>query len=213
MTTRRTVETARAPRPRARWFVLGTLVLAAACSRATPKADPAPAPEAAAPETPPPAPAPAPAPKVAHVRYDVPTAWREVAVPSPLRLFTYKTPRVEGDPEDPELVVSEAGGSVDANVQRWTHQVRSVVPPRIAKREVNGLHVTVVEAKGAYSAARPTTVGRPIGALPKQGYMLLGAVVEGDAGTHTFFKLVGPEKSVAAARPDFERLVGSLAKP
>ena len=89
-----------------------------------------------------------------------------------------------------------------------------MVPPRIAKREVNGLHVTVVEAKGAYSAARPTTVGRPIGALPKQGYMLLGAVVEGDAGTHTFFA-VGPRSRSPAGGHEaaFERLVGSLAKP
>ena len=37
--------------------------------------------------------------------------------PSPMRKATYKIPKAAGDAEDAELSVSQAGGSVDMNVQ------------------------------------------------------------------------------------------------
>jgi hypothetical protein len=43
---------------------------------------------------------------------------------------------------------------------------------------------------------------------PKPGYALLGAIVE--TSPPTFFKLTGPEKTVMAARADFDKLVDGL---
>ncbi len=46
----------------------------------------------------------------------------------------------------------------------------------------------------------------------KRGWRLLGAAVEGGKGSF-FLKLVGPEKTVAAAADGFEAVVGSLRLP
>ena len=43
---------------------------------------------------------------------------------------------------------------------------------------------------------------------PKDGYALLGAIVE--TVTPTFFKLTGPEKTVNAAKADFDKFIDSL---
>src|SRR5207253_1953642 len=102
--------------------------------------------------------------------------------------------------DDTELTVSSAAGGVDANVKRWAGQFGEGAQPKTEKKTVNGLDVTVVEIKGPYQG---------MGGAKKDSYMLLGAVVDGGQ-TQTFFKMMGPEKVVADARPDFEKLVSSL---
>ena len=60
------------------------------------------------------------------LRYETPTEWTESPSRSPMRVTQFILPRVPGDPEDAELVVfyfGGAGGSVDANLQRWIGQM------------------------------------------------------------------------------------------
>ena len=53
-------------------------------------------------------------------------------------------------------------------------------------------------------------MGGPMAAQPPvAGYRLLGAIVEGPNGL-VFFKLVGPEKTVAGAANDFTEMLKSL---
>jgi hypothetical protein len=116
-----------------------------------------------------------------------------------MRKATYIVPKVAPDANDAEMAVSAAMGGVEQNVQRWAGQFGNATP-KTEKRTVNGLAVTVVEIKGPYAG---------MGGTSTPGQMLLGAIVEGGDQQH-FFKLVGPEKTVTAARKDFDALVASL---
>ncbi len=143
------------------------------------------------------------------VAFDAPAAWPKAENASPMRKATYRIPRVAPDGEDGELSVTQAGGSVDQNVARWAGQF--AVKAADVKREVKRageLRVTVVEMHGAYTGmAMPGASGD--GAKgPKPGFALLGAIVE--TSPPTFFKLTGPEKTVMAARPEFDKLVAGL---
>jgi hypothetical protein len=152
-----------------------------------------------------PVPAPQPA-GPAEVTWDAPAAWVKAENPSPMRKATYRVPHAAADTDDAELSVSSAGGTVELNVNRWAGQLGA--KPEDVKREkkkVGGLDVTVVEIHGTYSG-----MGMP-GAAPaaaKPGWALLGAIV--GTSTPTFFKMTGPDKTVAAARADFDKLVDSL---
>jgi hypothetical protein len=106
------------------------------------------------------------------------------------------------------MSVSTAGGSVDANVQRWAGQFEQK-PGDEAKRTqrtIGDLKVTVVEVKGTFKSGMPG-MGP---ATSKEKWALLGAIVETPGGTPWFFKLTGPEKTVTAARADFDKLVDSF---
>lgn len=139
------------------------------------------------------------------VTWTAPKTWTSVPSPSAMRKATYKVPRAPGDPEDGDLAISSAGGSVQANVDRWAAQFDGATP-KTSERRLNGLAITVVEITGTYAG------GAVMGgdAKPKPGWMLLGAIAKGSGDTLQFFKLVGPAKTVSAARGDFEQLVGSL---
>lgn len=139
------------------------------------------------------------------VTYDSPTKWQKVENPSPMRKATYKIPRAPGDPEDGELSVSQAGGGMEQNVKRWVGQFSQGADVKRTEKQVGELKVTLLELKGTYNGS-----GMPGAtvATPKEHFTLLGAIVE--TSPQTFFKLTGPDKTMAAAKADFNKLVDSL---
>lgn len=147
-----------------------------------------------------------------QIDFDAPASFVSAPTTNSFRKATYKFAKVAGDAEDAELAVSQALGGVDANVDRWGKQFGDATP-KTEKKTVHDLPVTMVEVKGTYAGGGGMMgVGRAK-PEPKEKYMLLGAIV--DQGEHqTFFKMVGPEKTVTAAKKDFEKLVSTVrARP
>jgi hypothetical protein len=142
----------------------------------------------------------------AELGWEPPAIWPRIDNPTPLRLATYRIPRADGDAEDGELSVAQAGGSLDQNLARWAGQFdQRLGDVKREVRTVHGLKVTVVEIHGTYKAmAMP---GAPP-AIPRDRQALLGAITA--TSPPTFFKLTGPEKTVLAARHDFDQFVASL---
>ncbi len=140
------------------------------------------------------------------VTWTAPAAWKVAPNPSQMRKATYKIPKADGDSEDAELSVSQAGGGVDANIKRWGGQFEGSPALKVTHRDVGALKVTVVEGHGTFNGG-----GMPGGppAGPKKDWALLGAIVE-SVDPPYFFKLTGPEKTVTGARADFDGFVGGL---
>jgi hypothetical protein len=122
-----------------------------------------------------------------------------------MRLATYRVPRAAGDTEDAELSVTQAGGSVGANADRWVGQfdAASQKTAKRSTRNVGTLTVTLVEVQGKFEGG----MGKDGGA----GWALLGAIVETPGMPH-FFKLTGPAKTVLAAHAEFDGMIGTLVQ-
>jgi hypothetical protein len=162
------------------------------------------------------APAPAPAGSMQqeplHITWVDPPAFRRVPPSNPMRKASFVVPHAEGDKEDGELTVfyfgPGQGGSIDANVERWIGQFSGVKPGDIhrADREANGLRQHTVELdSGTFSAG----MGMGGTGKSKEGYGLLGGIVETPSGPY-FFKLTGPSKTVKSAKHDFYALLDSI---
>jgi hypothetical protein len=146
--------------------------------------------------------------------FQAPAGWKSNPPSSSMRRAELKVAPVDGDKEPADLVVfafAGDGGGVDANVQRWRSQFRDADgnQPRIESRTVKGknVEVTRVETAGHYFPSplpgRPKEPDRP-------HYHLLGAIVLTPT-TGYFLKMIGPEKTMVAARDDFDQLIASLA--
>jgi len=193
-----------------KWLLPALLAIVGAGCNKTPESDSAPVRPTSTLMTPPGLRPPPPMQLAgpAEVAWDAPAGWIKAENPSPMRKATYRIPHAASDTEDAELSVSQAGGTVELNVDRWAGQLGA--KPESVKREkkhVGGLDVTVVEIHGTYSGMGMPGVAAGSSAA-KPGWALLGAIVE--TPTPTFFKMTGPDKTVAAARADFDRLVESV---
>ena len=141
------------------------------------------------------------------ITWTAPASWQKAQNPSAMRLATYKIPRAAGDAEDGDLSIMQAGGSLEMNIERWAKQFS---PPADAskrkEKQVGGVKVTIVEMTGAFTAGGMGMGGPNAGTKP--GFAMLAAIAE--TQMPTFFKLTGPEKTVMAAKADFEKMVDSL---
>lgn len=144
------------------------------------------------------------------LEWKVPSRWQVLPNPSSMRLATYRIPRAAGDPADPEMAVSQAGGSIDANVERWIGQFGPDAKSTAKRttKKVAGMDVTIVEIEGTYSGGMG--MGAKADPGPLEHWALLGAIVATPGMPH-FFKMTGPAKSVRAARAELDELVASLS--
>jgi hypothetical protein len=133
-----------------------------------------------------------------------PARWQTVPSTSSMRIATYRIPHAPGDSEDAEMSVTQVGGSVDANIDRWIGQF-DATGQKNAKRThriIGTFAVSLVEIQGTYSGGMD-----PGG--PKASWALLGAIVETPGMPH-FFKMTGPAKTVLAARTELDSMLGTL---
>jgi hypothetical protein len=128
-----------------------------------------------------------------------------------MRKASYEIPHAPSDTEDGELTVfyfgPGQGGSIEANVDRWIRQFNGIKPEDVKRgdRKAGELVAHTVEIQnGSFASGMP---GAP--AVAKAGYSLLGAIVETPSGPY-FFKLTGPDKTVAAAHKAFYGLLDSV---
>lgn len=129
----------------------------------------------------------------------------------PMRVATYVIPAAEGDSVPGECGVfyfgPDQGGDVDANIQRWGSQFEGATQAEKTATEVGGMNVTVVRIEGTFLAP-----GGPMmqSQGSREGYKLLGAIIEGPEGM-VFFKSTGPRTTIESAEPAFLAMVGSIA--
>jgi hypothetical protein len=154
--------------------------------------------------------------EAAGLRFAVPRPWNRVPAASDVRAAQWNAPRAAGDAEDAEVVLfffgKGKGGGVDENLDRWYGQF-SVPDGRAARdaavvtiRTVNGLRVTAVDLAGTYKPGQMASGPLP---PPKRDFRMLAAVIEGDEGPW-FLKMTGPQRTIAAAKGDFDAVIASL---
>ena len=151
-----------------------------------------------------------PAP-VVPITWTDPPSWTKQPPANEMRVAQYLVPRAKDDAVDAECVVSRFGGaSVNDNVDRWIRQFdpATTQPFKKATKDVAGMHVTTLDIVGTYKGLMMQTAPAP---QPKAGWRMVGAIVEG-SGTLWFFKMTGPDKTVKAATPAFDKMIDSLKK-
>jgi hypothetical protein len=146
---------------------------------------------------------------VGGLTFQAPPSWSQVPPTSSMRKAQLAIKPVAPDTEPAEMVLfvfPGGAGTVEANVTRWRNQFEgpSGEPPALASKtlKVAGLDVTRVEVAGTYTD--------PFSKKGSQkGYRLIAAIVEtGQSGY--YFKLTGPDKTVTAAAPEFDKLIASI---
>lgn len=153
--------------------------------------------------------------KVAGMTWSFPNTWT-VAPEKPMRAATYIIKPIGDDTDSAECAIfyfgPTSGGGIEENLHRWAGQFgqpddgKSMDKASINESEISGYKITTIDLKGTYMVA-----GGPMMQVSdrKDGYHLLGAIVEGPEGS-IFFKMTGPENTMAASESDFIAMIDSI---
>lgn len=124
----------------------------------------------------------------------------------------FETPAVKDDKLAGRVTVMGAGGSVEANIDRWIGQFTqpdgksTKDKAKIEKLKIAGQEVHYVDLSGDYKdQAGPFTP-----ATMREGYRMLGAIIVTEKLGNYFIKYYGPKDTVAANEKLFKEVVNSL---
>ncbi len=118
----------------------------------------------------------------------------------------FSIPAKEGDPADGRCTVMGAGGSVQANIDRWVAQFDDPERNETVKKKFGGQQVYLVDLAGTYRDQR----GPFAPAVLRENYRVLGAIIETrDYGLY-FVKFYGPKATIAAHEEAFHEMLDSL---
>ncbi len=147
-------------------------------------------------------------------RVTLPDGWQPKQPAINMIEYEFTVPAAEGDPRDGRVTFMAAGGTVEANIDRWLAQFAQPDGSdtrdraKIEKIQVSGLDVHLVDVAGTFNESSGPMMGNPI---PRQNYRMLGAIIANpDGGMPYFIKFYGPEKTVAANADAFRKMIESL---
>jgi len=124
----------------------------------------------------------------------------------------FSVPASEGDAAAGRVTVMGAGGSIDANIDRWYTQFTQPdgsstrEKAKVKKITVDGEDVHVVDIAGTFKDQR----GPFAPAVEREKYRMLAAIVVTKKLGNYFIKFYGPERTVADNEGNFNKLIESL---
>jgi hypothetical protein len=144
---------------------------------------------------------------------EAPQDWRAKKPRTRIVQHEFELPAAEGDTVDGRLTIMAAGGSIQANVDRWLGQfaqpdgskTKNRAP--LKEKEIAGQKVHFVDIAGTYQD-RPRGPFGPV--VARQNYRMLGAIIETNGKGNHFIKLYGPEKTISAAEKPFQGFIETL---
>lgn len=149
---------------------------------------------------------PEPSVKVAEdkISFDYSSNWEKVKPANRIVEAELKIPRVGEDEQDGRLTIMGAGGSIEANIQRWQGQFSGAE----AKSHKLFENTTLVDIEGTYMDAP----GGPFSGKPKierKNYRMLAAIIQTKNGNY-FVKLYGPKATISKNESLFHEMIESV---
>lgn len=141
-----------------------------------------------------------------------PKDWKRGQPRSNIIEHEFALPGEKKEQEPGRLTIMAAGGSVEANVDRWLGQFADRKEERVEPKEIEvaGKKVLLVDISGTFRDQR----GPFAPAVERKDYRMLGAILalgEKDRG-NVFVKLTGPAATIEHQAKAFREFVESLRK-
>ena len=146
--------------------------------------------------------------ELAAISLTAPEGWNRKAPSSSFVEAEFALPAADGDENDGRLTVSIAGGSVEANIDRWKGQFGGAPESESQEEvEVDGITATIVDFTGEFDDRRgPFAPGEK-----RADYRMIAAIIPVGNELH-FVKAVGPKNTMAAHAEEIDAFVKSIKK-
>jgi hypothetical protein len=151
-----------------------------------------------------------------RLKLTAPEGWLRKKPANNIIEHEFQVPASEGDERPGRMTVMSAGGTIDANIDRWIGQFSqpdgssTKDKTKQEKLTVAGQEITLIDISGTYDDRPPVASG----GVKRENYRLLGAIVatkDGKKNTgHYYVKFVGPSQTVEDHAEGFKKMLDGL---
>ncbi len=147
-----------------------------------------------------------------NIEFTATGSWKKVVPRSTMLEAEFEIPKSEGDEKDGRLTMMAAGGSVQANIDRWIGQFKNADGTPLEGIEsktmtVAGNTVHMVDLTGTFAES----MGGPVAPkTDRDNYRMLGSIIETGDDFNYFVKFYGPAKTIGDNAKAFEALIKSM---
>jgi len=152
------------------------------------------------------------------LNFTAPSTWKKMKPRSPMLAYEIAIPKSEGEADDAadgRLTIMGAGGSVEANLERWYGQYTqpdggsTKDATKVVESKVGDCEVTWVDMSGTMldKPGGPMSGGKVV---EREGYRTLAAIVQAGEHGQYFVKVYGPKKTLTDNEAAFKAFVESL---
>jgi hypothetical protein len=140
-----------------------------------------------------------------------PADWKDVKPKISMIEHEFVAPKEGEEKDQARITVMQAGGTVEANIERWKSQFEALKKDDVKTedKEVGTAKVHIVDMSGTYlqKSGGPFTPG-PAERL--ENYRLLGVIIETKTSGKVFIKMTGPKDTVEKLKDGMTKLVDSI---
>jgi len=146
-----------------------------------------------------------------RLQVTVPESWVRKEPRSRIVEVEFEVPGAEEGVAPGRLTIMPSGGSIEQNIARWEGQFEGeegAVKAQVEKVEVGKAKLHIVDLSGTFKDSPRGPMG-PV--EKKEGYRMLGAIIETEGNAVYYVKLTGPVATLEKAADDFKTMVRSVA--
>ncbi len=143
------------------------------------------------------------------LRFEAPGTWTKVQPRINFIESEFSIPKEEGDPKNGRLTIMGAGGTIEANIERWQDQFGGA-EATTEEMEVAGFNTHMVDIQGTYI----DSVGGPFNPnakkVERENYRMVAAIIQAGPNGNYFVKFYGPANTVEQNLEGFKAMVMGL---
>ena len=147
-----------------------------------------------------------------QVTLSAPAEWKKKQPRSRIVAYEFAAPSSDKKLADGRFTVMRAGGSVQANIDRWVGQFKqadgssSKKTAKISEKKIKQQKIHLVDLSGTFSDRR----GPFAPAVEREDYRMLGVIIPTEKAGQLFLKFYGPKETVKAHEQAFMKMLDSL---
>jgi len=142
-----------------------------------------------------------------HLQMTMPEGWKSVKPRVGIIDYEMKVPAAKGNEIDGRVTLMGAGGSIEANIDRWKGQFVKMTKEAVVKEEtIAEQKVHMVELVGNFKDQRGPFAPAEI----KEDYTMLAAIITTEKLGNYFLKFYGPSATIDENKEKFTTMVKSL---
>jgi gluconolactonase len=142
----------------------------------------------------------------------IPDKWQKRPPANRVIEFEFAVPKAEEDENDGRVTLAGAGGSIEANLERWKAQFETpdggAAKAKVTQQKIAGCDVHLLDISGTFKD-KPPNSGTEV---RRTGYRMLSAIVASKDEGNYFIKFYGPQRTVTENEKAFAKMIDSLER-